>query len=205
MPDFEQVYRRFFSDSAWLGKSLLGGLLLAIPILQFFAFGYFGRVIAEAKRHDSFEMPEWKHPGPLFVSGLAYFLLLLGLGGGLFLLAFISSLPFRGWAGPLAFIPYIPAMLLSPPLVAAGWYRYNCSGELVDGFRLTELFRLLQETGFPLLLPTLAFIGFLAATFPLFPLAFFVGGIVVLFYYSLLFRRTETDDLRRIDLPFSVL
>ncbi|HLS28619.1 MAG TPA: DUF4013 domain-containing protein [Opitutales bacterium] len=188
-----------------MGKSLLGGLLLAIPILQFFAFGYFGRVIAEAKRHDSFEMPEWKHPGPLFVSGLAYFLLLLGLGGGLFLLAFISSLPFRGWAGPLAFIPYIPAMLLSPPLVAAGWYRYNCSGELVDGFRLTELFRLLQETGFPLLLPTLAFIGFLAATFPLFPLAFFVGGIVVLFYYSLLFRRTETDDLRRIDLPFSVL
>src|SRR5690625_4091251 len=205
MSDFEQVCRRLFSDSAWLGRMLLGAVLLAVPVLHFFAFGYLGRVMEGTILEEEFRLPDWSDGADLFVKGMIGFLFLFALGGGLFLLAFLVSLPFQGWAGPLAYLSYIPAVLLSPPLVAAGWYRYLRSGNVLDGFRLREVFLLLQEAGFPLILPTLSFIGFVAAALPLFPLAFFVGGIVVLFYYSLLFRRTELHEVRRVNPPFSVL
>lgn len=205
MPDFEQVCRRLFSNSAWLAKCLLGAVLVAIPILHFFAFGYLGRVVAATARGEDFALPEWDDAGQIFVSGIVFFVIFLGLGGALFLLASLVSLPFRAWAGPLAYVPFIPAVFLAPPLVAAGWYRYVRLGQVVEGFRVTELFRLLQDAGFALVLPTLAFIGFLFVGFPLFPLAFFVGGIVVFFYYVSIFRLAESGEFGQADVPFSVL
>lgn len=205
MPDFEQVCRRLFSDSAWLGKCLLGAVLTAIPVLNFFAFGYLGRIVAATAEGDWFDLPEWSDAGSLFVSGVAFFVIFLGLGGGLFLLAGLLCLPFLPWAGPLAYVPLIPAFLLAPPFVGAGWYRYCRMADFVEAFRLPELFRLMQDAWFPLVLPTLAYLGFLFACFPLFPLAFFVGGIVVFFYYTAIFRRTELRQFGPKEAPFSVL
>ncbi|MEX2382197.1 MAG: DUF4013 domain-containing protein [Opitutales bacterium] len=186
-----------------MAKCLLGAVLLAIPILHFFAFGYLGRVVAATARGEPFDLPEWEGWRELFLSGIVFFAIFLGLGGGLFLLAWIVSLPFHAWAGPLAYVPFSPAILLTPPLVAAGWYRYCELGEVAEAFRVTELLRLLQRVGFPLLLPTLAFIGFLFVGLPLFPLAFFLGGIVVFFFYSSIFSQMEQAGPSSV--PFSVL
>lgn len=184
---------------------MLGAVLLAIPILHFFAFGYLGRVIAAAANGREFDLPEWNEWRDLFVSGVVFFIIFLGLAGGLFLLAWLVSLPFRPWAGPLAYVPYMPAMLLAPPLAAAGWHRFCRLGELVEAFRFLELFRLLQETGLRLILPTLAYLGFLLVGFPLFPLAFFIGGLVVFYFYSSLFFHVETGSMKESEISFTVL
>lgn len=205
MPEFEQVCRRLFYDSAWLGKCLLGAVLVAIPVLHFFAFGYLGRVALEGARGRPFDLPEWREWRELFLEGVVYFAIFVGLGGGIFLVAWIVSLPFQAWAGPLAYVPYMPAMLLAPVLVAAGWYRYCHLGQMVEAFKLPELFRLMQGAGLRLVLPTLAYIGFLLVGFPFFPLAFFIGGLVVFYFYSSIFFHFEAGRSQQPETSFSVL
>ncbi len=205
MPDFEQVCRRLFSDSSWLVKCLLGTLLVAFPVLHFLAFGYLGRVARAGAEGEVFQTPEWGDWHELFVRGFFYFLILAGLGGGIFLAAMLVSLPFQGWLGPLAFIPFIPAVLLGPPLVGAGWYRYSLTGQFLEGFRLPELFRLVGEAGARLILPTLAYIGLLFAASPVFPLAFFAGGLVVFYFYCSVFNRVDARHGAGSESSFSVL
>lgn len=177
---------------------------MAIPILHFFAFGYLGLVASAAARGETFDLPDWNDWRELFLSGLIFFLIFLGLAGGLFLVAFIVSLPLI-WAGPLAVIPYMVAAVVAPPLTAAGWYRYARLGEWSEGFRLPDLFRLLQEAGLHLVLPTLAYVGFMFVGSPLFPLAFFVGGLVVFYFYCSIFCHVEDRRSGRSDVSFSVL
>lgn len=214
MPDFERVCHRLFSDSAWLPKCLLGGVLTAVPVLNFVAFGYLGRSVAAASRGEAFRLPEWEDWRAMFLNGIVFFAIFIGLAGALFLLAALVSLPFRLWAsvfdflpwsGALVYLPFMPAVALSPPLVAAGWYRYVHLGQPLEGFRLPELFRLLQEGGMALVPPTLAFIGFLFIGFPLFPLAFFIGGLVVFYFYSSIFWHAESRRSGQSDVSFSVL
>jgi hypothetical protein len=214
MPDFEQVCHRLFSDSAWLPKCLLGALLMAIPILNFCAFGYLGQVVTSAARGEEFALPEWREWRQMFLNGILFFAIFLGLAGGLFLLALLLSLPFRIWAGLFGFIPwtgllvylpFMPAVALAPPLVAAGWYRYVGTGQPLEAFRLPQLFRLIRGGGVALILPTLAFVGFLFIGLPLFPLAFFVGGLVVFYFYSSIFCHAEGRRDGFSDISFSVL
>lgn len=205
MPEFEHVCRRLFCDSAWLGKCLLGAVLVSIPVLHFLAFGYLGRVTLGAARGHPFDLPEWREWRELFLEGVVFFAIWVGLGGGLFLLAWIVSLPFQAWAGPLAYVPYMPAVLAAPALVAAGWYRYCQSRQVWEAFRLAELFRLLQAAGLRLMLPTLAYIGFLFVGLPLFPLAFFLGGLVVFYFYSSMFFHLEAGRMKHEETSFSVL
>lgn len=214
MPDFEQVCRRLFSDSAWLIKCLLGAVFTAVPVLNFFAFGYLGRVVAGASHGEVFNLPEWEDWRGLFLSGIVFFAIFVAWAGGLFLVAWVLSLPFFAWAGLLGFfpwagllpyLPFMPAVALAPPLVAAAWYRYSVLGQPVEAFRLMELWELLKGAGFSLVLPTLSFVGFLFIALPLFPLAFFVGGIVVFYFYSSIFCHAEARRLGRTDTSFSVL
>jgi len=204
MPDFEQVCRRLFWDSSWFIKCLLGALLISIPVVHFVAFGYLARVASVGARGQEFSLPEWDDWRLLLVRGLAFFLIFLVLAGGLFLLAALLSTPF-GWLGFLAYVPFIPAMLLAWPLAAAGWYRYHLTGQVTEAFRLGELFRILREAWPRLLLPTFAFLGFLLAGAPVFPLAFFVGGIVVFYFYCATFHQVESRRLSETNTHFSVL
>lgn len=204
MPELEQVCRRLFSDSSWGVKCLVGGLLAALPILHFFAFGYLGQMAAGASRGEVFRLPEWEEWGVLFVRGVFYFLICAGLTGGLLLAAWILSWPF-GWMGPLGWAPFIPAILLAAPLVGAGWYRYSLTENFAEGFCLPELFKLLRAGGYRLVLPTLAYIGLLFAGAPLFPLAFFVGGLVLFYFYCSIFYQVETRGLVNPESSFSVL
>jgi hypothetical protein len=205
MPEFEQVCRRLFLDSSWGVKCVLGALLMAVPVLQFAAFGYLGRAARAGARGEEFYLPDWEEWGVLFVRGVFFFLIFLGLAGGLFLAAWVVSLPFRGWLGIVAFVPFIPAVLLAGPLAGAGWYRYLVTGEVAEGFRVRELLRLLRETWPRLTLPTLAFIGILAAGAPLFPLAFFIGGLVVFYFYCSVFSHAEARRVVNSESSFSVL
>lgn len=205
MPDFEQVCRRLFSDSSWLVKSLLGAVLVAFPVLHFLAFGYLGELARGGAEGEAFRMPDWRNWRSMFTDGFFFFLIMAGLGGGLFLAALLVSLPFQGWLGPLAFIPFIPAVLLAPPLVGSGWYRYALTHQFLEGFRLPELFRLIGAAGAPLILPTLAYIGLLFAGAPVFPLAFFLGGLVVFYFYCSVFRSVDTQHGDSSKTNFSVL
>jgi hypothetical protein len=205
MPDFEQVCRRLFSDPTWILKCLVGTVLMAVPVLHFAAFGYFARAMRSGAAGEVFVLPDWDEWRILFVQGFFFFVIFLGLSAGLFLLAFLLSLPFQGWLGLVAYVPFIPAFLLAGPLSAAGWYRFDRTGRLGEAFRLPELFRLLRLAGPRIALPTLAFLGLVFAAFPVFPLAFFIGGTLVFFFYAGAFSEVENGRRAPTENAFSVL
>jgi hypothetical protein len=205
MPDFEQVCRRLFSDPSWMLKCLIGALLMAVPILHFAAFGYLAQVVRQAVQGEAFDLPEWDDWRFLFVRGFFYFVILAGVAGGLLLAAVVVSIPFQRWLGLVAYVPFIPAVVLAAPLTGAAWYRFERTGLLQEAFRLPALLLLLREAGPGLVLPTLAFLGLLFAGIPVFPLAFFLGGILVFFFYAAAFYRAEDNRRVQAETAFSVL
>ncbi len=191
MPDFEQVCRRVFSDSQSTLKLLLGGVILVIPVLHFFSFGYFSLLARQIRSREPLHLPEWEEWGRLFAAGVCFFVLFLIFAGGLFLAALLSSWLLRPFLSWLGYFPFIPAILAFAPLTAASWYRYSQDENWQEALDLRGLARMLKAAWPRLLIPTFAYIGFLAAGFPVFPLAFFAGGVVVFAYYFSVFHEME--------------
>ena len=66
-----------FEDKDWIVKILIGGILLLIPIVNFFVFGYVFKVLQKAALEGVYEFPAWGDWGSLFVQG--FFVFLVGL------------------------------------------------------------------------------------------------------------------------------
>jgi hypothetical protein len=126
MIDFMSGFKRPFLS----GKKLLIGFLLSIlPIVNWFAMGYFLEASGLTKRKYKFnKMPEWNNWGELFVNGLlasitgiiylipAAIVFIIAIGNGLSLLAQMSALSAKG--GVFALFSMIFTSL--GPLVALG-------------------------------------------------------------------------------------
>lgn len=70
-----------FEDKDWIVKILIGGILLLIPIVNFFVFGYIFKVLQRVTREGVYEFPAWNDWGSLF--GQGFFVFLFGLIYGL--------------------------------------------------------------------------------------------------------------------------
>jgi hypothetical protein len=88
-------------------------------------------------------------------------------------------------------LPLVPGILLAAPLAAAGIYQYQKRRSFGAAFRLSELAGMLQSCGGGLIVPTLAFLGFVAVGYPLMPIVLFVGMAAVFTFYAMVFRATE--------------
>ncbi len=88
--DIEKAFRHLFDDVEWKTKTLLGALLVIIPILNFVVVGYELKVIRNVSKGEQRPMPDWDDIGSFFTDGLQ-----LGLARFVYALPIvIFTLPF---------------------------------------------------------------------------------------------------------------
>lgn len=191
MVTLEQVSRRAFADPSWFIKSVFGTGMLLIPGVHFWALGYVYRIAQQGRRGEMLNLPDWEDWRMLFVDGLRLFALLLVLAVLPLVAAWLVSLPWHPFLGPLSYLPMVPVVLLVGPLTAAGLYRFQRREDFREAFRIAVLFRMVVAAREHLIVPTLAFVGFLAVLFPLLPYALFTGGALISYYYALIFHEVE--------------
>ncbi|MCF3649031.1 DUF4013 domain-containing protein [Synoicihabitans lomoniglobus] len=192
MPTLELVCKRLFADSSWFIKCIVGALLLVVPVAHFLAFGYLYALIERSRRGDAVMLPEWGEWRRMFFDGIAAFVIFFALGVIPLAIAWLMTLPLR-WLewGAIVYLPMVPVVMLVGPLVVAGIYQYQKREEYRDAFRLVVLGSMLRSTRGRLVLPTLAFIGFLIAGYPLMTFTVFVALAASWTYYAASFRMIE--------------
>lgn len=152
--DVGQALRFPFEDRDWIVKILIGGILLLIPIVCFFVFGYTFKVLQKAAREGVYELPAWKDWGSLFEQGFYVFLVFLiyflipAIVFGCSFLAWIA--PYYGGAyygaAPLAVLGILffvlggiigfAAALIAPMALTV----YAATGEFGQAFNFGEIF-----------------------------------------------------------------
>jgi hypothetical protein len=198
MVTLEQVFRRVFSDSNWLIKTVIGAFLVFVPPL---ALGYIYRVALMGRRGHPLELPDWDEWQALFVDGLRLCLIVLVLAFLPIFVGWLVSLPFDvlpfSWMfSPLHYMLMLPGLLLAVPLTAAGLYRYQHNYDFRQAFQLGLLFRMIGAAGTQLIVPTLAYLGFVFVVGPLIllvPYALFTGGIITSYYFARIFHQIEVS------------
>ncbi|MFA6289751.1 MAG: DUF4013 domain-containing protein [Opitutaceae bacterium] len=194
MPSLEQVCKRLFSRPWWYIKAIIGALLLIVPVLHFFAFGYLYAMVEQARRGDEISFPEWGDWRRMFVNGVATFVIFLVLCVAPILIAWMLTYPLRVLPinyGVFVYLPLMPALMLAGPLSAAGLYQYQKRGEYKDAFRLGVLIAMLRSTKGYFWVPTLALIGLMVVGMPLMTFTVFVGLAASWVYYTAYFRFVE--------------
>lgn len=194
MPTLELVCKRLFSDPAWILKCLLGAVLLAVPVAHFFACGYLYELMNRTRRGEPMELPEWEDWRRLFFNGVAAFVIFLVFTAAPLAVAWLLTRPlYQLGAGWFSLTPMMPVLLLCFPLTAASLYLYQKREDYQDAFRLWVLLRMLRATGLPLLVPTLALIGFLVTGLPFMTFTLFTGFALFGATYASVFHHVETS------------
>ncbi len=206
MLSFENGWRRLTSQSDWGWKCLLGGVLMAVPVVNFFALGYLYRLLDETRQGLPLTLPDWNDWHRLFMDGLIFFLIILAFAGVPLLATYLlSRLPFVNLFGPLSYVPMIPAVVAAAPLTAAALYRFQTHARVADALEIKRLLEMLQVEAREFAVPTFAFLGFLLAGAPVLPFAFFVGAIPVFNFYFSKFHQLETGGRPGQVGPYSFL
>ncbi len=190
MPSFDAVLRRLFGQTDWVPKVLLGGALCFVPIVHFLAFGYLLEYAFRLRSSQDLNLPEWQEFGwrELFIRGLYFtavfvgtFLLPLLVG---FMLGRFLDIATFGMLGYLAYVPLGFMGVVAPSLFLSSLLLYTRDGMFSDAWNLAEMLRLALAMFRHLVIPTLAFWGFLVLALPLYGFACFIG-IWVLVAYSI--------------------
>ncbi len=193
MPPLELICKRLLGDSTWILKCLLGAVLLAVPVLHFFACGYFYEMMNRVRRGEEPSMPEWEDWRRLFINGVATFVIFLVFTVAPFFVAWVFSRPLNYLgAGWFSYLPFTPVLLLCFPVTAASLYLYQKREDYRDAFRPWVLLRMLKSVGWGLVVPTLALVGFLVAGLPLLTFTVFLAFAVFGAVCGGMFREAET-------------
>ncbi len=75
--DIGSSFSYMFQDEDWIKKILIGGVVGAIPIVNFAAIGYMIQIIRNVREGQTLPLPEWDEFGKYFVDGLWIFLIFL--------------------------------------------------------------------------------------------------------------------------------
>jgi len=202
MPTLEPICKRLFSNQSSVTKCLVSGVLLAIPVAHFLAFGVLYALIDQARRGQDPELPPWESWRRLFVDGIVAFAIFVVLGAVPIGAGWIASWPLRSLpVGPLRLVPLIPGLLIAAPLTAAGIYQYQRHKAFRAAFRLSELAGMLQSCLGAIVVPTLALIGFIGIGYPLMPITLFVGLATGFTFYAMSFRAIEETRKRGVRSP----
>lgn len=193
MPTLELVCKRLFSDPSWILKCLLGAVLMAVPVAHFFACGYLYELVNRVRRGEPVDWPEWDDWGRLFTQGVPVFVIFLVFTVAPFGVAWLLTRPLY-WlgAGLFSYTPMMPVALFCFPLTAAGVYLYQKREDYRDAFRPWVLVRMLRATMPPLIVPTLALIGFLVSAAPFLTFTVFAGFAFFGATYAAIFHHVET-------------
>lgn len=197
MVTLEQVLRRAFSDSSWLIKTVIGAFLVFVPPL---ALGYIYRVALMGRRGHPLELPDWDDWRSLFIDGLRMTVIVLVLAVTPIFVGWLIAMPFQiplfhGIFNPLRYLLVLPGIILAVPLSSAGLYRYQLNHDFRQAFQIVLLLRMIGAAGTRLIVPTMAYLGFILVLGPLVllvPYALFAGGVIVFYFFALTFHQIET-------------
>lgn len=174
--DISKALRFPSEDKDWIVKVLIGGILLLIPVVNFFVFGYLFNILQKAAREGAYEFPAWEGWGNLFGQGfyvflvyLVYFLIpgiLFGIGGGLLGGSFLTGYGFYSWSSPLAGLGILflvlgsvislVAILIAPMALTV----YAATGEFGQAFNFGEIFSRIGSNTGNYMVAILIYIGF---------------------------------------------
>ncbi len=192
-----------FEDKDWIGKILIGGILLLIPVVNFIMCGYIFKVLQKAAREGVYEFPAWDRWGSLFVQGFYVFLVWLAyflVPGILFLLgiAFIwgsilaahghsyGALPLAGLGilllalgGVIGFVIYL--------IIPMAMTVFAATGEFGQAFNFSEIFSRIGSNAGNYVLAILVNIGLgiVLGIVSRIPILGWIIGIFAVFYVAL--------------------
>ncbi len=174
--DVGRAFSYVFQDQRWLSKVAIGGLVSAVPILNFAAFGYMLKVAQNVAQGNPQPLPEWNDFGDHFMRGLyavvitivyliPYFIIvglfscITGVLGG----ASNGSDSASAATGLLSclFVPiYLIVLFASLLLAYAAMARYAATNTLSEAFKFGEIFAMVRNRPGPWLM--LLLVGLLA-------------------------------------------
>lgn len=170
-----------FDDEHFLAKTILGSLLMFLPIANFFALGYLHRFLKTPRRriHGGLLLPEWTNWSRLFLDGLTFC-----LWGFLFffvnwLLAtcfclLIWLLSFGFLAVHCCYLLKVFSLFLLPFFLIF-LVQGRRDGKMLLSWRCFFDLHVIQRLLAPMIFPTLAFLGLQLILGRIYGLAWFVG------------------------------
>jgi len=195
MVSVEQVWRKAFKTPGCWPKLLIGSLVMLIPIVNIFAMGYLYRTTALVKSGAPFIYSDWDRRKDLFIDGLKFLVLaIVWLGIPMFLGYFVSLMVsvVSYELGRIALMISIP---IGIQLFSSSLYRYQNFESFKDAMDLPLILKVYMRTISYGLLPLLGFCGILWILGPLSVLVLFIISLVILVYFTSLYRAIEFGNL----------
>lgn len=191
-----EVLEKIAEDKRWIPKVLIGGLLMFIPVVNFFALGYLSRYAGRMMESGKVELPEWDEWGRLFMGGLIFLVVILVYGVLTLLVGWVlSSILEALTMGVLGWLPYIPlsfAAVMAPSLTLMGLFTIR-KGDGLDALylKIGKHMRVMCEHWKELLLVNITFIGLIVVGMPLYGFTFFVGFLLLIPYTVFVLSKSE--------------
>ncbi len=149
-------FTHMFEDESWIMKILIGGILSAIPIVQFLVWGYALEALKRTADGADIPLPEWDDFGGKFVKGLilvvitiVYMIPVIVIGclqGGFMGVAGAAESEALGnMAALCASCFYLIWGIVVWLVMPAAWIRYAVTGEFMSAFRFGEIFGFIRD------------------------------------------------------------
>ncbi len=195
MVSIEQVWRKVFNTPGCWPKLLVGVCLSLVPIVNILALGYLYRTTALVKSGAPFMYPEWDRWKDLFMDGLKFLILgVIWIVIPLFIGFLISQL-IGVVSNELGRIPFMASIPIGIQLFSASLYRFQNFESFKDAVDLPLLIRVYLRTVSYGLLPLLGYCGILWILGPVSILVVFIISLVILVYFTSLYRSIEFGTL----------
>lgn len=200
MSSIEQVWEKVFKTPGCWPKLLIGSVLSIIPVVNIFAMGYLYRTVAIVKAGAPFVYPEWERWRDLFLDGLRFLVLgIIWIGVpillGKFVWMVLEAISFFGLFNGLGRIAFMGSVPLGLQLFSASLYRYQNFESFKDALDLGLLLKVFTRTISFGLLPLLGYCGILWILGPVSILVVFIISLVILVYFTSLYRAIEYGSL----------
>ena len=195
MVTIEQVWGKVFRTPGCWPKLLVGAFISLVPIVNIFALGYLYRTTLLVKAGAPFMYPEWERWKELFLDGLKFFVLALVWIGipmviGQFISMVVGAVSYE--LGRIAFMASIPVGI---QLFSASLYRFQNFESFKDAMDLPLIMRVYLRTVSYGLLPLLGYCGILWILGTLSMLVMFIISLVILVYFTSVYRAIEFGTL----------
>lgn len=191
MPSIEKIARRFFSQTDWFPRCLLGGLLSFVPILNFFAFGYLYRYAKQIRTQKNYSLPAWEDWSGLLKDGLIFFLIVAVFFGGPIFVGWLMS-DILSWVtfdiiGIVKNFPLSIGLFFAPSMFMCALIRYQKEGSFNALWNFKTLFIPIERYWHETVFASIFLMGIFLLGLPLYGLAFFIGFSFMICYFSILY------------------
>ncbi len=196
MQPLEAYIKHIVESERFLPKVLIMAALffsiLGIPLV----LGYIARYISQVKDKREYTLPQWEGWITLLVESIELIIIILLYNViPIILVHWLTSLtaPLFGVLEFVMWLPYSVLLLVCPILSVCAYYVYLEKRTLAALFYLQDIWKILQLHSISMLLPTIAFWGFIYLGFPLFGFSIPFGILIYLSFLITYFEHPQSE------------